>query len=468
MAEAARGHDLALVIAAFGHLLHEAGVPVTPERSARFAQAVMLAGPRSHAELNALGKTTLLSSHDQYEVFDAVFSQVFRGVVDFAEFRGDSATPPPPPAAIPSDDRAPSESEREGAGESRPQASPGIPGESDAEPDDDEETILAAVSTQERLGDKDFAACSPDELALLNALIDRFPLVAPTRLARRERRHPSGRSLDMRATLRRAHRTMGDPVRRVHRRRAERPRRVVLIADVSGSMEPYARVYLHLSRSAVRALRAEAFVFATRLTRLTRQLGMTHPDVAYRKAASAAPDWSGGTRIGTALKTFVDDYGRRGMARGAVVVIVSDGWEIDDPALVGQAMQQLSRLAFHVIWVNPRKAASGYRPLVGGMAAALPYVDTFVSGHSLRALGEVMEAIRDATNDGRHHAYAPVHLPDHVAGALDPGVSGTAGGPAAGDVSGAPAPRDAPAEVPPEIAASTRSRDIFPTGRLAT
>lgn len=445
-----RSHDLALLIAAFGHLLHEAGVPVTPERSARFAQAVMLAGPRSHAELSALGKTTLLSSHDQYEVFDAVFSQVFRGVVDFAEFRGDSATPPPPPAAIPADDRAPSDSEeREGASESRPQASPGNPGESD-EPDDDEETILAAVSTQERLGDKDFAACSPDELALLNALIERFPLVAPTRLARRERRHPAGRSLDMRATLRAAHRTMGDPVRRVHRRRTERPRRVVLIADVSGSMEPYARVYLHLMRGAVRALRAEAFVFATRLTRLTRQLGMTHPDVAYRKAASAAPDWSGGTRIGSALKTFVDDYGRRGMARGAVVVIVSDGWEIEDPELVGQAMQQLSRLAFHIIWVNPRKAAVGYRPLVGGMAAALPYVDTFVSGHSLRALGEVMEAIRDATHDGRHHAYAPVHLPDHIAAAVE-------------------APGEKPAEpVAPEVAASAQSRDIFPTGRLVT
>ena len=442
----ARSHDLALLIAAFGHLLHEAGVPVTPERSSRFAQVVMLAGPRSHTELNALGKTTLLSSHDQYEVFDAVFSQVFRGVVDFAEFRGDSATPPPPPAAIPSDDKAPSDSEeREGAGESRPQASPGIPVESDAEPEDDDENILAAVSTQERLGDKDFAACSPDELALLNALIERFPLVAPTRRARRERRHPAGRSLDMRATLRAAHRTMGDPVRRVHRRRAERPRRVVLIADVSGSMEPYARVYLHLMRGAVRGLHAEAFVFATRLTRLTRQLGMSHPDVAYRKAASAAPDWSGGTRIGEALKTFVDEHGRRGMARGAVVVIVSDGWEIEDPALVGQAMQQLSRLAFHIIWVNPRKAAAGYQPLVGGMAAALPYVDTFVSGHSLRALGEVMEAIRDATHDGRHHAYAPVRLPEHVTAAVL-----------------------APPEVAPEVAASTPSRDIFPTGRLVT
>jgi len=402
---AVRHHDLAKVLAAFGNLLHAAGVPVTPERSARFAQVVLLAEPSTRAELAALGRTTLLSSHDQVEIFDAVFSQVFRGVVDFAEFRGDSPKPPPP-ASVAGEDSA-------------PQGSDGIPGEGESEPEDDEESVLAAWSTKERLGEKDFAACSEDELRLLRALIERLPFVAPQRIARRERRHPRGRSLDMRATLRASHRTMGDPVHRVLRRRRERPRRVVLIADVSGSMEPYARVYLHLMRGAVRALGSEAFVFATRLTRLTRQLADTHPDVAYRKAASAAPDWSGGTRIGSALKSFVDDHGRRGMARGAVLVIVSDGWELENPEMVGLAMQQLSRLAFHVIWVNPRKAARGYQPLVGGMAAAMPYVDTFVSGHSLRALEEVMAAIRDAANDGRHHSYArSVHLPAVVQDAV--------------------------------------------------
>jgi uncharacterized protein with von Willebrand factor type A (vWA) domain len=197
--------------------------------------------------------------------------------------------------------------------------------------------------------------------------------------------------------MRRAHRTAGDPVELVMRTRTEQPRRVVLLADVSGSMEPYARVYLHLLRGAVQALHAEAFVFATRLTRLTRQLAQHHPDVAYRSARQSAPDWSGGTRIGRTLMEFLDTYGRRGTARGAVIVIVSDGWETDDPAMLGEAMRRLSRLAHHVIWVNPRKAAPEYRPLVGGMQAALPYVDTFVSGHSLRALDEVMSAIRSAT-----------------------------------------------------------------------
>jgi uncharacterized protein with von Willebrand factor type A (vWA) domain len=439
---AAEQADLAAVIAAFGHVLHQAGVPVTPERSARFARAVTLAQPSTLTELAALGRTTLLSSRDQIEVFDKVFGQVFRGLIDYADFRSDSAEPPPV-SSLPGDDREKGEGEREGGGESSPQGSEGIPSDSEqeGEPDDDE-AVLAAVSLQERLGEKNFAACSEDELALINALVERLPFVAPQRTARRMRRHPAGRTLDVRATLRASHRTSGDPVQRIHRRQTTRPRRVVLIADVSGSMEPYARVYLHLMRGAVRALGSEAFVFATRLTRLTRQLAETHPDVAYRKAAAAAPDWSGGTRIGSALKTFLDEHGRRGTARGAVVVIVSDGWELGDPQLVARSMEQLSRLAYHVIWVNPRKAARGYAPLVGGMAAALPYVDTFVSGHSLRALGEVMTAIRQAEVAGRRTP-APVDrsaLPD-----------------ASVDAANGPSPAEA---------ASVRSRDVFPTGSL--
>jgi len=406
------GVELAAVTAAFGQALHQAGIPVTPERSSRFARVVLLARPETVSELAALGRTTLLSSQDQIEVFDRVFAQVFRGIVDFAEFRGDSAAPPPPSSALPQGDTSPSASDRTGESEAEPTGSSGEPAEF-GEPDDDEEAVLAAVSSKERLGEKNFADCTEDELALLNALIARLPFVAPMRTARRMRRHDSGSTLDVRATLRASHRTSGDPVRRVMRKHTARPRRVVLIADVSGSMEPYSRVYLHLMRGAVKALGSEAFVFATRLTRLTRQLRLTHPDIAYRKAAAAAPDWSGGTRIGMALKTVLDEHGRRGMARGAVIVIVSDGWELEDPGLVGRAMQQLSRLAFHIIWVNPRKAARGYQPLVGGMAAAMPYVDTFVSGHSLRALEDVMAAIRDAANDGRHHEYAPsVRLPE--------------------------------------------------------
>jgi uncharacterized protein with von Willebrand factor type A (vWA) domain len=158
-------------------------------------------------------------------------------------------------------------------------------------------------------------------------------------------------------------------------------------------MEPYARAFLTFLHGAVGGADAEAFVFATRLTRLTRALRGRQPDLAIARAAAAAPDWSGGTRIGDALRRFNDRHGRRGMARGAVVVIVSDGWETGDPALVGREMERLHRLAYRVVWVNPRKAAPGFAPSAGGMAAALPFCDAFVGGHDLLALSEAVQAI---------------------------------------------------------------------------
>lgn len=179
----------------------------------------------------------------------------------------------------------------------------------------------------------------------------------------------------------------------LYRRRRLRDRRVILICDISGSMESYARAYLQLLWNGVSSAGAEAFVFATRLTRLTRALSHSNPDLALEQAGRLAPDWSGGTRIGEAIKAFNDGHGRRGMARGAVVLILSDGWDTGDPQVISREMQRLHRLAHRVIWVNPRKAAAGYQPLVGGMAAALPHVDAFVSGHSLEALDEVLEAI---------------------------------------------------------------------------
>ena len=391
-----RPSGLADIVATFGHLLHHAGVPVTPERSARFGTAVILAAPQLVDELYWIGRVTLLTAHDQVEIYDRAFQQVFRGIIDIADFRGDSSTPPPQSSA-PSDEKVPSDPNREGETKSGPRGTSATPGPTAASEDDENEeepSILAAVSDEERLSNKEFAACTEEELALIRRLVEQLPLVPPMRRGRRLRRHRAGSRLDIRSTLRRSHRTMGEPIELITRKRKERPRRIILIADVSGSMEPYARVYLHLMRGAVQALHAEAFVFATRLTRLTRPLAQSQPDLAYRKATKAAPDWSGGTRIGRALHEFIDDYGRRGMARGAVIVIVSDGWEIEDPAAVGVAMSRLSRLAHRVIWVNPRKAGISYEPLVGGMAAALPYVDTFVPGHSVQALEEVLEAIR--------------------------------------------------------------------------
>ncbi len=382
--------DLAGLIGAFGQLLHAAGVPVTPERSGRFVRAVVLARPATTDELYWAGRVTLLSGHDQIEVYDRVFTQVFRGVVDVTDARGDPNAPElPPPASRPAPERRPSAGGRPGGTSERP-GTASAPGAAD---EGEPEAVLAAASTEERLRQTSFASLTALELAGIRALLAALPLAPPPRLSRRAERHRAGRDLDLRATLRRAHRQGGDPVERVHRRPKQRPRRLVLLADISGSMEPYARAYLHLLHGAVRATRAEAFVFATRLTRLTRALAVTDPDRALARAAAAMPDWSGGTRIGAALKSFNDGYGRRGMARGAVVVIVSDGWERDDPRLLGEQLARLARLAHRIVWVNPRAAAPSFEPLVAGLRAALPHVDTLVSGHSLAAMDDVLDAI---------------------------------------------------------------------------
>ena len=227
-------------------------------------------------------------------------------------------------------------------------------------------------------------------------LMTRIRLATRTRTTRRAQRARRGEHIDLRRTLRGSLRTGGDPIRRAHRKRRVVRRRLVLLCDISGSMEPYARAYLQFLTCAGKD--AEAFVFATRLTRITRALATRSPERAIQRAAAAAPDWSSGTRIGDALREFNVRHGRRGMARGAVIVILSDGWERGDPALVGREMERLARLAYRIVWVNPRVSATGFVPRAGGMVAALPHVDALVSGHSLDALYEVADAIAGRDN----------------------------------------------------------------------
>src|SRR5215207_7260416 len=271
--------------------------------------------------------------------------------------------------------------------------SSGPPGDGDSE-DLREVAVPVAASDEEVLRSKHFDALAAGELAQLYRLMERLEVATPTRRMRRSQLDRRGERMDMRRTLRGSIRTAGDPIRLARRRRRVVPRRIVMLCDISGSMEPYARAYLQfLTCAAGSGPNAEAFVFATRLTRLTRALRSRSPERAIQRAAAAAPDWSSGTRIGDALKGFNDRHGRRGMARGALVVILSDGWERGDPGLVAREMERLSRLAYRIVWVNPRAAASGFSPRAGGMAAALPHCDALVSGHSLDALDEVIEAI---------------------------------------------------------------------------
>ena len=378
--------DLATVAATFGDRLHSAGIPVTPERSGRFAAVIDLTAPATYADVYWAARITLISGHDQLEQFDRVFGHVFGELADQAGPRGD---PGSPPASKPQRRSAESSENRRGM------AGSGRSGEDHRHGDDevDGETLAMTSSGVEHLHQADYAALTPSELMGLRKLMTEMRLAPPKRTRRRTRRSSRGQRLDLRATIRRSRRTAGDPVERIRRRQTVRPRRLVMIADVSGSMEPYARAYLQLLHCAAGGAHAETFVFATRLTRLTRQLRIRNPNVALQRAAASAPDWAGGTRLGDALKAFNDGWGRRGLARGAVVLIVSDGWDSGAPEVVAEQMARLSRLAHQVVWVNPRKQSESYQPLVGAMSAALPYIDSFVSGHSLDAMHDVLLAI---------------------------------------------------------------------------
>ncbi|MBV9093472.1 MAG: VWA domain-containing protein, partial [Streptosporangiaceae bacterium] len=258
--------------------------------------------------------------------------------------------------------------------------------------------IRQVASAAERLRGRDFTELSAAELRQLVALMREMALSIPPRRTRRYRDARDGKRPDLRGTLRRARRSGGEPIRIARRAPRARPRRLVVLCDISGSMEPYARALLmllyFLSGGQARCgPRPEVFSFATRLTRLTPALAAASPDTMLAKAGQAAPDWSGGTRIGAAVKEFNDRYGTRGMARGAVVLIISDGWETGEPALLGAQMARLSRVAHRIVWANPRTQSPRYSPEVGGMAAAWPYCDAVVSAHSIDALDDLLTAL---------------------------------------------------------------------------
>jgi uncharacterized protein with von Willebrand factor type A (vWA) domain len=330
-------------LTAFGRALRSEGVPVGTGRIATFCRAAALLSP---GDLYWAGRSTLVGRRDQIPVYDRVFRAFF----------GDDEAPEPPPSRR---DSVVIEEE------------------------------VAIASPVELLRRKSFARCSREELEQLAALLAQLRLTVPRRRTRRFEPSRSGVP-DLRRTLRRSFRTGGEPLDRRFRARRRRSRRLVLVLDVSGSMADYSRALLVFAHAALRADRRwEAFCFGTRLTRVTRALAVTRPDEALERAAMEVVDWNGGTRIGESLKGLLDEYGHRGLVRGAVVVLCSDGLEVGDPELLAEQMARLSRLAYRVIWLNPLKGDAAYEPLARGMHAALPYVDLFAAGHNLASLEEL-------------------------------------------------------------------------------
>ena len=386
--------DGATLLARFSEALRDAGVAVSPDQTIRLATLVTLGVPSTVDELYWCARVSLLRSTADIAAFDAVFALVFRGMVDVAESRGDSTEIRlQPQRDFPLFDDEPG---ADLPSKGRFEASENTAGDDVGRP------VPTLASSDERLTEVDFARLTADELAALAPLLRMLWANPPRRLSRRRRRHRRGDRLDVRASLRHSTRSGGDPAVPIRRTRKWTPRRLVALLDISGSMEPYARAYLHLLWGAATRAHAEVFVFGTRLTRLTRALRNANPDLALERAAALMPDWSGGTRIGRAVREFMDLYGRRGMARGAVVLIVSDGWERDDPSLLAQQMAALGRHAHRVVWANPRAAAPGFAPVAGGMAVALPHIDSFVSGHSVDALIEVVRALGATITSSNH------------------------------------------------------------------
>lgn len=359
-------------VVAFVGRLRDAGIGVPVGSSVAFVESLGVLDATVRDDVYWAGRATLLRRPEDVEVYDRVFAETFGG-----EVRCMLAVPDPEVVRLALDD-----------GDDTPVGDP------DATDDPDGETVAVRWSRAEVLRTRDFAAYSDAEFAEARRLMADLRVAGAPRRSRRRRPARRGRP-DVRRTVRTALRTGGEAVQRAHTGPSTRPRRVVLLCDVSGSMEPYARALVRFLHTAVVARsRVEAFALGTRLTRITRELSSRDPDRALARAAASVTDWSGGTRLGEGLRAFNDGWGVRGLARGAVVVVLSDGWDRGDPEVLAEQMSRLQRVAFRVVWVNPLKATPDYAPLARGMAAALPFVDEFVEGHSLSALEDLVEVIR--------------------------------------------------------------------------
>lgn len=364
------------ILLGFARALRAAGVPVTQDRSQGFLQAVAAVGIGDRGATYAAGRATLCGSPDDLARYEQVFTAWF-GEEPLPTGQRPSAT-------------------------SRPQLEPAA-GDGGAGDGTEGELFRASASDVEVLRHRDVASLSAGERQRLTALFADLRPRTSRRPAARQVPWHRGR-IDASRTLRASLRRMGEPTEIHLRRRSTRPRRVVMLIDVSGSMSAYADALLRLAHrmshgtGTTRSGHAsvETFTVGTRLTHLTRALRARDPELALVAAGEAVPDWSGGTRLGETLGAFVDRWGRRGMARGAVVVILSDGWERGDPALLAEQVARLHRLAHCVIWVNPHRGKPGYEPLQQGISAVLPHVDHFLAGHSLATFHELTEVIADA------------------------------------------------------------------------
>lgn len=367
---------------AFARILRGAGLDVPLDSVIVFVGALTQLGLESRENVYWSAHATLIRRHEDVQIFDRAFKVFWEQqiAVETATFeeQHESIT------LLVDDEDASTD-------------------DSSAEPIEDENTIALRFSKIETLREKDFAAYNQLELREAEQFMASLRLAGPPKKSLRlmkTNRH--GARHDIRRTMRATLQHDGEPIERYWREPSTKLRRLVVLLDISGSMEPYARALLRFMHAAVVGRqRVEAFTFGTRLTRITKELTSRDPDKALAQTSAQVSDWSGGTRLGECLQSFNDNWGVGGMARGSIFVILSDGWDRGDPKVLADQMSRLSRVAYRVIWVNPLKVSPGYAPLARGMAAAMPYIDEFVEGHSLEALRELTEVISKDSNERR-------------------------------------------------------------------
>ncbi len=378
-------------LVAFGRDLRARGLPVGTGRILTFCRAVAALGLIDRDSLYWAGRTAMIGRKEDFEAYDEAFDEWYRALSGAGALRIELNLPMGTDHEPPTDwGDQPEDLEIQVGSTAAMWRDAG-----DEEPEPGDETAIRIVASGvEVLREKSFPELSDDERARVAAMIRRLAVVVPVERTRRTRAASKGAAFDIRRTLRRSLRTQGEPFERAWRQRKSRTRPLVLILDISGSMAPYARALMQFAYAAMAAgRRVEVFVFGTRLTRVTRTLRARDPDRALHEIGRQVADWEGGTRIGESLKTLLDGWSQRAALRGAVVVLCSDGLERGDPELLKAQMARLRRLAHRVVWVNPLKGSPRYEPLARGMAAAMPSVDVFLSGHNLESLEQLGKAL---------------------------------------------------------------------------
>jgi hypothetical protein len=363
----AEGPEFVRLLADFGAALRTAGLSVGTGDTLALCAAVGCLDPSDLLDVYWAGHTALVKRRDDLATYDRVFREFFLGErADRSEvlrLRKQHDAGADAAVQIP---------------ETQPGSDVGA----------DEATLGLTAASIAVIRDKSFAACTPEELAALRRIMARIKLTPPRRRTRRTARGHKGGAPDLRRTVRESLRQHGDPARLYWRRRKLRQRPLVLVLDVSGSMADHSRALLQFAHTARRAAgRVEVFCFATRLTRITPQLTRRRPDDALEHAARAVRDWDGGTRIGDSLHVLVRDWAaRRGIGRGGIVVICSDGLDCGDPLVLDKALAKLRLLSHRIVWLNPLLAESADGASSVAMMVAQPHVDVVLSGHDLRSM----------------------------------------------------------------------------------